>query len=140
MLPRGVARHIAFVEVFTLRLKWQIPAAHGVFVALLRCSLPSQCLMQVIATMLFLLFFFVSHTLAFTGQLLGICAGECSSKGSFILSSGPLSNTTHCTNSPGPLIICLLLHSGLIHCSLYLTPSSKIMLLRTCCSNSKTTF
>ena len=58
MLPRGVARHIAFVEVFTLRLKWQIPAAHGVFVALLRCSLPSQCLMQVIATILFLLFFF----------------------------------------------------------------------------------
>lgn len=40
MLPRGAARHFAFVEIFTLRSKWQIPAAHGVLVALLQCSLP----------------------------------------------------------------------------------------------------
>lgn len=41
---------------------------------------------------------------------------------SFTLSSGPLSNATHCTNSSGPRMICLL-HPGRIHCSLYLTPS-----------------
>lgn len=40
MLPRGVARHFAFVETFTLRLIWRIPEAHGVLVALLQCSRP----------------------------------------------------------------------------------------------------
>lgn len=54
MPPQGVALCTAFVEIFTLHLKWQIPTIHGVLVAHLQCNMPSQHLLQVMTTTLFL--------------------------------------------------------------------------------------
>lgn len=62
--PASCNSQPAFAEIFTLQLKWRIPPALGVSVALLRFSLPPLRTMQVITATLSL-FFVVSHSLAF---------------------------------------------------------------------------